>query len=380
MKKLLFCLLLLLPVFAFAQVPQPFNVVGKFGNLNARIYLGYQLGSNKVLDSAQAVNGAFEFKGNLIYPSLAILVIDFKGVGVSKLDVGANSDKLAFYLDKGTTTMQSPDSAYKTKIIGSAINDQYLKLLAINNDAGKKTSQLMTEQVKIANDPANAGKPVDKNALQAKLKVIQSEYHTALKNFIIANPDSYLSLLTIGTLGGPSPDPNELLPILDGMSKDMKETETAREMRNALESLKTTAIGAMAPDFEQADTLGHQVRLSSFRGKYVLLDFWASWCGPCRQENPNVVRVYNQYKSKNFTIIGISLDRPGATFAWTEAIKSDHLNWTQLSDLKFWNNAVARLYYVQSIPKNFLIDPTGKIIAQDLRGDDLETELQKVLK
>jgi peroxiredoxin len=137
----------------------------------------------------------------------------------------------------------------------------------------------------------------------------------------------------------------------------------------------------MAPDFEQADTLGHPVRLSSFRGKYVLLDFWASWCGPCRQENPNVVRVFNKYKDKNFTIIGVSLDRRESAFAWTEAIKSDHLGgWTQLSDLKFWNNAVARLYYVQSIPKNFLIDPTGKIIAQDLRGDDLEAELQKVLR
>lgn len=380
MKKLFFLLLLLGPLLALAQIPQPFNVVGKFGNLNAKIYLGYQLGSNKVLDSAKAVNGNFEFKGSLIYPSLAILVIDFKGVGVNKLDVGPNSDKLAFYIDKGTITLQSPDSAYKTRIIGSPINDQYLKLLTINNEAGAKTNALMTEQVKLANDPANANKPVDQNALQSKLKVIQAGYHAALKDFILAYPDSYLSLLTIGTLGGPSPDPNELLPILDALSKDLKDTETAREMRNALESLKTTANGAMAPDFEQADTLGRPVRLSSFRGKYVLLDFWASWCGPCRQENPNIVRVYNQYKNKNFTVVGVSLDKPGSTFAWLEAIKSDHLTWTQLTDLKFWNNAVARLYYVQSIPKNFLIDPSGKIIAQDLRGDDLEAELQKVLK
>jgi peroxiredoxin len=377
MKKLLFCLMLSLPVFAYAQVPQPFNVVGKFGNINAKIYLGYQLGSNKVLDSATAVNGNFEFKGDLIYPSLSILIVDYKGVGADKLDVGPTSDKLVFYLDKGKITLQSPDSAYKAQITGSPINDQYKKLLVINDEASARTSKLMSDEVKAVNDPANKG--VDQNAMQAKLKVIQTDYHNALKNFIVSNPGSYLSLLSLGTLGGPSPDPNEIEPLLDGLSKELRDSETARSLRNALESLKTTANGAMAPDFEQADTLGHPVRLSSFRGKYVLLDFWASWCSPCRQENPNIVKTYNRFKNKNFTIIGISLDKRENTFAWLNAIRSDHLTWTQLSDLKFWNNAVAQLYFVQSIPKNFLIDPTGKIIAQDLRGDDLEAELEKVL-
>ncbi|HEY4198614.1 MAG TPA: TlpA disulfide reductase family protein [Mucilaginibacter sp.] len=380
MKKLLFCLVLFLPVLAYAQVPQPFDVVGKFGNMNAEIYLGYQLGSNKILDSAKVVNGSFELKGDLIYPSLSILIVDYKGVGSSKLDVSATSDKVVFYLDKGTINMQSPDSAYKAKITGSPINDQYQKLLAINSDASIKTNKLMTDELKAANDSSKTNKTVDQNALQAKLKVIQTEYHNNLKNFILANPDSYLSLLTLGTLGGPSPDPNEIEPLLDGLSKEVRETETARSLRAALESLKSTANGAMAPDFEQTDTLGHPVRLSSFRGKYVLLDFWASWCGPCRQENPGIVQAYNRFKDKNFTIVSISLDKPGATFAWLNAIRNDHLeHWTHLSDLKFWNNAVAQLYFVRSIPKNFLIDPTGKIIAQDLRGGDLDTELEKVL-
>lgn len=366
-----------MPIVALAQVPQPFNVVGKFGTLNAKIYIGYQLGSNKILDSAQSVNGSFEFKGNLIYPSLAVLIIDYKGIGSDKLDVGANSDKLVLYLDKGTITLKSPDSAYKAQIIGSPINDQYIKLVAIDNEVRSRTNKMMIDEVKAVNDSSH--KAGTQNQMQAKLKVIQSDYHNALKNFIQTNPNSYLSLLALGSLGGPSPDPNEIEPLLDGLSKELRDSETARTLKNALESLKITANGAMAPDFEQADTLGHPVRLSSFRGKYVLLDFWASWCAPCRQENPNIVNVYNRYKDKNFTIVGVSLDRQDGTFAWLNAIRNDHLTWTQLSDLKYWNNAVAQLYFVQSIPKNFLIDPTGKIIAQDLRGDDLEAKLVEVL-
>jgi len=109
------------------------------------------------------------------------------------------------------------------------------------------------------------------------------------------------------------------------------------------------------------------------------LDFWASWCGPCRQENPNVVKAYNKYKDKNFTILSVSLDKADGKAAWLAAIQNDGLTWTQVSDLKFWNNQAAALYFVTSIPSNFLIDPSGKIIARDLRGDDLDAKLAEVL-
>lgn len=149
---------------------------------------------------------------------------------------------------------------------------------------------------------------------------------------------------------------------------------------DAQRAVEASWIGKEAPDFTLPDVNGNQVKLSSFRGKYVLVDFWASWCQPCRGENPNLVKAYEAFKGKNFTILGVSLDRPGEKAEWLKAIKDDKLNWTQVSDLQYWNSAVVSLYHLDGIPFNVLVDPQGKVVGEGLRGRMLEEKLGEVLK
>lgn len=149
---------------------------------------------------------------------------------------------------------------------------------------------------------------------------------------------------------------------------------------DARQAMEASWIGKEAPDFTLPDVNGNQVKLSSFRGKYVLVDFWASWCGPCRGENPNLVKAYEKFKGKNFAILGVSLDRPGQKGEWLKAIKDDKLAWTQVSDLQYWNSAVVGLYHFDGIPFNVLVDPQGKVVGEGLRGSGLESKLAEVLK
>ena len=160
------------------------------------------------------------------------------------------------------------------------------------------------------------------------------------------------------------------------MSKEVKETNLAKYVNEQLEVAKINPIGSHIADFSETDTAGNKVKISSFRGKYVLIYFWASWCRPCRMENPNVVAAYNKYHQKNFTVLGVSLDQAKAS--WLNAIRMDGLAWTQVSDLHGWSSALASKFKITSIPQNLLIDPNGIIIAKNLRGDALNQKLEEL--
>jgi len=224
--------------------------------------------------------------------------------------------------------------------------------------------------------------------LSIKQQQISVEEKTYTQQTVLRSTNSSLSLFILSTYQGMARDPNfrvngftdeEVVSLLNDVLTRFPERTDIAGIRNSVEAgiPKLKWVGKQAPEISLPDTEGRTVKLSSFRGKYVLVDFWASWCGPCRKENPNVVQAYNQFKDKNFTILGVSLDRQKE--AWEKAIVDDNLNWTHISDLKYWQSEIVPVYRVESIPFNVLVDPGGKVVAENLRGNALEQKLQQVL-
>jgi peroxiredoxin len=237
-----------------------------------------------------------------------------------------------------------------------------------------KKAQVLNKEARDINPEDEPGK----NAFRTKAEQFSKDIVKTGTDFIKQHPKNIASVWLLMNELRSRVEPEEFQQLFASLDKSVKDSQYGESVTAYIKSLKANGVNIPADDFSQQDTKGQPVKLSSFRGKYVLVDFWASWCGPCRQENPNVVKAYNKFKDKNFTILGVSLD--DNRDRWLRAINQDGLAWTQVSDLRGWGNEVAVQYGIQSIPANFLVDPEGKIVARNLRGEELEEKLQQLLK
>lgn len=382
MKKIMITALAVLPII-FVVLPVTGRAQSGAFTLKAEVKgvpettiarLRYEVDGKLFMDSARMENGVFTFQGDIPYPISAMLWLNDNGIGYI---YSRHPDLLYLYLEKGEMTLTADGTVRDGVITGSPLNTDYAKynqfikvqydtLIGVNADFARAT-------------PEQRKDTLFTHVNHAKLLVAMDGFKERLKVYVQQNPDSYSSLMAITILAGGRPDVATIGPMYNSLSADVRNTKAGQDLGQMIENVRATAIGSIAPVFTQNDVNDKPVSLTDFRGKYVLLDFWASWCGPCRAENPNVLKAYNQYKDKNFTVLSVSLDKPDAKAAWLAAIKADGLPWMQVSDLKYWNNDAVKLYGIRSIPQNFLIDPSGKIIARNLKGDDLEKKLAEVL-
>jgi peroxiredoxin len=339
-----------------------YTVTGDIKGLkDSLVYLLRPTGDSTIRDSAVAKGGKFEFTGELAIPA--------------KVYLGTKEQYVPFYLEDADIRLDgNADSLDKVRITGSPTQ-------AIQDSLTASVQPVMDQ----LDSQYSAYSAAEKAKDTARLAVIEGRMDSlrglqdqATKAFIRSHPASPISLYQIESMTYSGSYP-ELEVLFEGLDTTVRSSPMGQHLEKYLAIMQRREVGQKIMDFTQNDLQGHPVRFSDYsKGRYVLLDFWASWCGPCRAENPNVLKAYNRFKQKNFVVLGVSLDTDSAK--WRQAVVKDGMPWTQVSDLKGWKNEVARQYGIQGIPFNFLVDTSGTIIAKELRGVALEKKLSEVLQ
>jgi peroxiredoxin len=318
--------------------------------------------ANKPADTlarAAVKGGTFILTGRVTEPNLFVL------------NFSSAKKKTTLFIGNETVEVTGDiENLTAMQVTGSPSEADFLQFEKVFNPLFAQMNQIS----QMANAPGNVskrdsiGEVYQQTAMQIQLKV---------DSFILQKKSSYVSPFLLVVVNQLSEDVFLLERRYQTLSPEVQRSMYGKYLQEQIDNGKVGAIGSDAQDFSQADTAGIMISLSSFKGKYVLVDFWASWCKPCRMENPNVLAAFERFKAKNFTVLGVSLDQNRSS--WIKAINDDKLYWSQVSDLKSWNNDVARQYKIQQIPQNILIDPNGKIIGKNLRGADLDSRLCALL-
>lgn len=355
---------------ATAFKPQPgYKISGNIRGIeNGIIYLTHQIGDQEIKDSTKITNGKFTFSGTT--PEVMMYSIQMPKIREQKY----------FLLENKAMTFEGhKDSLFNAKIIGSPETDVYLAFYngpwkTITSKAGMIYAALdsATQKGKVTLTPEQR-KPFDD-----EFKNLDVLNQKAIKDYVLAHPGSVAVAAIVEERLINYNYPQQAAEMYTLFKPEVKNSYIGKAIKASLDLLNKTAPGKVAPDFTMNDVNGKPLKLSQLRGKYVLIDFWASWCVPCRKENPNVVAAYQKYHDQGFEILGVSLDSKKE--AWLKAIKDDGLGWKHVSELKGWTNTAATAYGVKSVPASFLIDKEGKVIAKDLRGEELTKKLSEIFK
>lgn len=361
MKKLLI-ILFACPVMLFAQTTSKgFIINGKLDGYpdGTEIKL-IKNGEGTEMGTAKLAAGKFLLKGKVDEPILCYVIV-------------GNQKPAELYLENSTITFKGEKSEPdQWKISGSSSHTDFTEFTKVFIPLAGQLNSLAST---INNTPPGP----QREGLLKTHATLQQNIQSEIDKIVTQKPKSAVTAFILSVTYDFNQDIVQLENRFNKLDAAVRNSLTGKQLEQFIAESKIGAVGTQSLDFTQPDTTGKPVSLSSFKGKYVLLDFWASWCGPCRNENPTVVENYNKFKEKNFTVLSVSLDKPGQKEAWLNAIKEDGLTWTHVSDLQWWNNAAAKLYKVSGIPLNFLLDPQGKIIGRNLRGPALQEKLCEVL-
>ena len=383
MKKILFLVTTAIVLFSCKNLAEgEYEITGNIkGIKSGLVYLEKQdpMGMGvKTIDTVKIIDGKFEIKGKTTEPEICFIQID------------KVNGKVPFILEGGEIEMQvDKDSLFKSKLSGTYSNDEFSKFNEETNKLQKKVQKkAMDFQMKNMAKMNEAQKNKDTvamNSLRKQYELIQKDITDYTFDYPKTHSKSYISVLIVQAMFNNSKfKVKEIETIYNSLDESLKKTKPGKKVKENIDNFKKQmnakakiAVGIVAPDFKAPTPDGKLVSLKESLGKVTLIDFWASWCQPCRQENPNVVALYAELHSKGLNIISVSLDNDATK--WKEAIAKDKLTWTNVSNLKQMKDPIAEQYGIQQIPTTFLLDATGKIVAIDLRGDGLKAKINELL-